>query len=387
MTQRLYYQDSYLTRFTAHVTKRSADGREILLDRTAFYPTSGGQPHDLGTLAGLPLIDVRDEEPGIVHVLHQPLTAADEEVTGEIDWARRYDLMQQHTGQHLLSAVCEERFQWKTVSVAFNDQIATVELATPAISDSHLDAIEERANELCWANRPVNVSFEDASEASGLRKESAREGTLRIVTIEGVDRSACGGTHVCSTAELGPILLRRTEKVRGNTRLEFLCGARAIRAARRDFLALNSLSRQLTVGMDQVPTVVEQQSEKLKSAVKTLQRVEGELAAFQAAQQFDATRSLIEQADGELPASWTHFANYAANHSGLAFLGTSTVPPSIILAASPDRGLHAGNVLKEMLAKAGGRGGGSATVARGTVPSLEALAFLRDELSALLAGH
>ena len=164
MTERLYYTDAYLTRFSARVTRRAEDGRRITLDRTAFYPTSGGQPHDRGSLGGVPVVDVVSEDEGIAHLLAEPLPS--EEVEGMVDWPRRFDHMQQHTGQHLLSAVFADRFGYDTVSVHFGPDYATLDLSTEVVSPEQLREAEARANALITENRPVRVSFEDAAVAA-----------------------------------------------------------------------------------------------------------------------------------------------------------------------------------------------------------------------------
>ncbi len=217
MTERLYYNDGYLREFRARVTRSEDGGRRVYLDRTAFYPSSGGQPFDLGTLGGIRVVEVADEVERIAHLLEAPLPAG--EVEGAIDWPRRYDHMQQHTGQHLLSAVFEELYQIRTLSFHMGAQTSTIDLSAAAIDPSQVEQVEQRCAEIVAEAHPVTISYEDAGAAAGLRKESQRSGTLRIVSIEGVDRSACGGTHVRSTAELGPILIRKIEKIRGNLRV------------------------------------------------------------------------------------------------------------------------------------------------------------------------
>jgi len=230
-TTRLYYTDSYLTSFEAHVIDVTEEGRRVYLYRTAFYPTSGGQAHDLGNLNGIRIADVIDEGERIAHVLESPLDASD--VTGEIEWERRFDHMQQHTGQHLLSAVLEDAYGFHTVSVHFGRDYSSLDLDVDAVSPEQVVAAEARTNLIIAENRPVTTSFEDAAAAAGLRKESERSGTLRIVTIADLDRSACGGTHVRATGEIGGLLIRKVERVRKSARLEFVCGLRAVRRARR----------------------------------------------------------------------------------------------------------------------------------------------------------
>jgi len=183
MTVRHYYTDAYRAEFTAAIVERSGDGTRVYLDETAFYPTSGGQPHDVGTLGGVAVVDVVDEDERIAHVLAAPLGGSEPRLVGRIDWVRRYDHMQQHTGQHLLSAVFEDMFGAKTVSVHFGPESSTLDLDVESLTHEQLVAAETRANELVGEARPVVVTFEDAQAAQGLRKASERTGTLRVVSI------------------------------------------------------------------------------------------------------------------------------------------------------------------------------------------------------------
>src|SRR5437868_5035365 len=171
-TTRLYYTDSYLTTFEARVVDVAEDGRRVYLDQTAFYPTSGGQPHDVGTLGDVRITDVIDEGDRIAHVLETPLAsnAGTGDVQGRITWERRFDHMQQHTGQHLLSAVLEDAFGYHTVSVHFGRDYSSLDLDVDSIGDERLVEAEARANVIGGENRPVTTGFEDASQATGLRK-------------------------------------------------------------------------------------------------------------------------------------------------------------------------------------------------------------------------
>ena len=203
MTERLYYTDSYRRDFDARVVDRADDGLRVYLDRTVFYPTSGGQPHDLGEFAGIPVVDVVDEGDRVAHVLARGLPAeAPASSRGTIDWPRRFDHMQQHSGQHLLSAVFEELFGCATLSVHFSPDSSTLDLDTESLSHDALVRAERRANEIVAENRPVTVAFEDAATAAGLRKQSDREGRPpRRINPADLDRSACGGTSTCARPE------------------------------------------------------------------------------------------------------------------------------------------------------------------------------------------
>ncbi|HET6779181.1 MAG TPA: alanyl-tRNA editing protein, partial [Gemmatimonadales bacterium] len=254
MTDRLYYTDPYTVEFEARVIGRDNDSRRVYLDRTAFYPTSGGQPFDTGELGGARVIDVVDEGERIAHLLDAPLLS--DRVAGRVDWARRFDHMQQHTGQHLLSAVVADLRGFRTVAVHFGSEVSTVDVDAGSLSPEEVVRIEDKANEIIVQNRTVSISFEDAQEAAGLRKVSDRTGTIRIITIQDLDRSACGGTHVRATGELGSLLIRKVERVRKGTRLEFLCGSRANRQARVDYDLIARLAGDLSASPEELPQLI-----------------------------------------------------------------------------------------------------------------------------------
>jgi len=378
MTDRLYYTDAYCARFEARVVDRTDEGRRIYLDRSAFYPTSGGQPHDLGTLGGVAVTDVVDEEERVAHVLAAPLAA--DVVEGVVDWGRRWDLMQQHTGQHLLSAVGADRFGWETVSVHFGAESSTIDFGTEGIAPTALVELERLANATVTENRPVVVTFEEAAIASGLRKPSDRDGVLRIVSIERLDRSACGGTHVRATGEIGPVLLRRVEKIRKATRVEFLCGMRAIARARADYDVLARIAAGLSCSIDELATVVPAQHEALRSLENERRRLEGEVSAARArdlhaaiAPGADGVRRHVERRPTGKADDARPLALAFASLPQAAIAVTVANPPAILVAASDDSGVDAGKLLKGALAAAGGRGGGSPRLAQGTVPDAAAL--------------
>ena len=382
MTNRLYYTDSYQASFRSRVIECDAEGRRVYLERTAFYPTSGGQPHDLGTLGGIAVVDVVDEGERVAHVLDAPLTRRDEEVAGQIDWLRRFDHMQQHTGQHLVSAVLADLFGYQTVSVHFGRDYSSLDLDAPAVDADKLARAEARANEIVWENRPVTVSFEDAATASGLRKESGREGTLRVVSIDALDRSACGGTHVRATGEIGAILLRKQEKVRKAARIEFVCGGRAVARARADFESLSRIAASLSASLEDAPSLVAAQREQLQALESEKRRLEREVAGQRARDLYEAT---TPGADGVRLAVVRRETGAVDEVRPLAqaFIGlpraafvaavAGSQPPALLLAASEDSGIDAARTLRDALAAAGGRGGGSPRMAQGSVPDLEGL--------------
>lgn len=375
MTERLYYRDCYLQEFSARVVEIADGGRRVYLDQTAFYPTSGGQPFDTGTLGGADVIEVIDEEDRVAHVLDAPVDAG--EIRAQIDWSRRFDHMQQHSGQHLLSAVLEELFKIPTVSFHLGAEVCTIDVAAPSLTADRIEQAEVRCAEIVGEARPLTITFEDATADLGLRKESQRTGTLRIVDILGIDRSACGGTHVRTTAQIGPVLIRKTEKIRGNTRVEFVCGLRALSQARADFRTLQELSRQLSAPAGETPGLVSAQLERIKTLEKANQRLASEIAQREGREQWAATaadadgvRRAVERIEqGAIDDALRIRAQAFVAQGRAVFLAVSKNPPSLLLAASADSGVHAGDRVKSAVAAAGGRGGGNQALAQGSLPA------------------
>jgi alanyl-tRNA synthetase len=380
MTQRLYYRDAYGTRFQARVVEIvPGNPARVYLDRTLFYPTSGGQPHDVGRLGGASVLDVVDEEERVAHLVAGDVVGSS--VEGEIDWVRRYDHMQQHSGQHLLSALFADSLGHTTLSVHFGAAMSTLDLDTGSLSATALATVERRANEVVWENRPIAVTFEDAVSAQGLRKPPPRAGELRVVSIADLDRSACGGTHVRSTAEIGTLLLRRSERVKQGTRVEFVCGGRAVARARADFTLLAGIAQRASTAIDDVSAAVEAQGNALRDAESQRRRLQGELDVLQARALYERTggdslgvrRAVHACAPDTTLESVRGLALAFAELPKALFLAHTTAPPSLLLAAAADSGVNAGEVLRAAVLAAGGRGGGSPRLAQGTVPSVEAL--------------
>jgi alanyl-tRNA synthetase len=409
VAERLYYADSFLKSFpavVADVRELSRSGGEsvwqIALDRTAFYPTSGGQPNDTGLLRAvspsgaaldIPVDSVEEDESGqIWHYVRKPLSLG-AKVEGHIDWPLRFDHMQQHSGQHLLSAVFLSELNAPTVSFHLGETVSTIDLASGPIAH-RLEHVEDLVNEIVAQDRGVsarNVSRAEAESmlASGdLRKLPERPGDIRIVEIAGIDRNACGGTHVRSTGQIGALLLRGTEKVSRGFRVEFVCGLRAVHAARADAAILSQATAALSVGPADIPAAVERLKSDSKAAAKDRQRLREELADYH------ASRLAVEvQIDGGLrfvDRSWKdrdpEYIRLLA--SRLASAAPSTIiflcsemadPVSFVFARSLNLNFDCGRILKEALSQLGLRGGGSAEFAQGEVPSLQ-LAALRASL-------
>jgi alanyl-tRNA synthetase len=387
MTDRLYYTDAYLATFTARVVDRADDGRRIYLDRSALYPTSGGQPHDHGRIDGIAVVDVVDEDDRVAHVLTEPLAPTSAEVQGTVNWFRRFDFMQQHTGQHLLSALLHDHFGWPTVSVHFGEDSATLDVTAGNVDAGQLREAEQLANVIVTENRDVTVSFEDSATATGLRKPSDRSGPLRIVSIHGLDRSACGGTHVRRTGEIGALLLRRSERMKGTVRIEFLCGQRAIARSRREWEALSRAALALTAAPDEVPSLVEAQALELRDLERERRRLEGEVAEHTAralwseqAPGDDGVRRIhVSRETGAVKDSET-LAQAIVSQGHALVVVTSASPLGVMFAVSDDVDIDAGMALKAAVSVVGGRGGGSRRLAQGSVPTAEALQAVRRAL-------
>jgi len=378
MTTRLYYTDSYCASFPARVTERTAvNGRPALrLDQSAFYPTSGGQPHDTGTLNGVPVVDVQvAEDGGVLHLLAAPLSEADAEVTGAIDWPRRFDFMQQHSGQHLLSQAFYRRLGLETVSVHFGDELCTLDLAGEHLGPAELAAVEDDANAVVWENRAIRAyEVSDAELATiPLRRAPKVSGQIRIVEIDGYDWSACGGTHVARTGEIGPIALLRVERSRGNSRVHFVCGGRAVADGRRRRQLLADVAGLLDTAVEEVPALLAARQERLKEQDRLVRSLQEALLGYRAGELLAGAEEvgdvrLVAAALTDLdPAGLKSLAAGLVEHPRVVALlacgaeGKGTA----IFARSGDVELHAGQLLRAVLPRFGGGGGGRPDFAQG----------------------
>ncbi|MBI3697953.1 MAG: alanyl-tRNA editing protein, partial [Acidobacteria bacterium] len=305
-----------------------------------------------------------------------------------------FDHMQQHTGQHLLSAVFVELLGHATVSFHLGAETSTIDLSTPPLTAAQIEAVEARANTLVFENRPVKVRFYSAEEAIsiGLRKPSEREGEIRVVEIDRCDRSACGGTHVRATGEIGPILVRRLDRVRGNARVEFVCGGRAVRRARADYNALAEVAQAFSAPLGQAPALVRSQMEAARAADKVRQKLEAELAAYQGRELYAATppdtrgRRVHQAAARAGPIDrWRLLAQqFTSAGPDAVFLLTMEEPPALLLALSEGGG-NAGQIVKSAIEPLGGRGGGNARLAQASLPDTARAAEAARRVLELLA--
>lgn len=388
-TRRLYYDDATLREFLAQVLKCEPVTREseigdapgawaATLDQTAFYPTSGGQPNDTGSLGGARVVDVRDNGDGIAHILDSHVPAGP--ISGVIDWRRRFDHMQQHTGQHLLSAILQGRFGLPTVSFHLGAEVSTIDLRGPEPGSDILEEAERAANEVIFENRPVRVRYGTAEELAkiGVRKQVERQGVLRAIEIEGIDLQPCGGTHVGTTGQIGLLLVRRCTKIRQDWRLEFVCGGRAERAARTDRTLLDGIGHLLKCADGDVTTSVEKvraqsdaQFKSLRAATERLAEAEARLTLQELAPSGGGVKIVARVLEEVEPVYLQKFATRLAQEAGVVALLARKECGHVVFAQHPSAGKDMNVLLKNALEKLGGKGGGTRDFARGALSNSE----------------
>jgi alanyl-tRNA synthetase len=411
VTERLYYSDSFLLEFDANAARiRDVDGRiAIVLDRTAFYPTSGGQVFDTGLVAlengtKLGVIEVQEDETGEILHFIEPLEAgaaisAGMAVHGSIDASRRRDHMQQHTGQHVLSAAFIRALQMPTVSFHMGPESCTIDLDTKSLNENQAQQAEALANRVVTEDRPVEIRYATAEEARsiGIRKIPAEpRDRLRLIDIADFDLTACGGTHVRSTGQIGAILLRKLEKVKQGVRVEFVCGARAVRTARDDYSTLREAAALYSAHIRDVPQLVRKSLEEIRAGQKEGKNLLKELAMLQAA-------SLLQQAHSTRSGDFVvrHFTQRDLTFIKLVAQRIVTTAPnarlvvsllsagsgsqaSVVFAQTAGGPHDMGGLVMSVMEKVGGRGGGSKDMAQGSAPAGAAVETVIRELAGAL---
>jgi len=379
MTERLYYADPYRREFDATIRRVERTGGRtlVVLDRTAFYPTSGGQPFDTGALGALRVVDVFDEDDGTaVHVLGADAAGVSvpepgQDVRGLIDWHRRFDHMQQHSGQHVLSAAFDRLFAARTVSFHLGATSSTIDLDRE-LSRDDIAAAEAEANRVIWENHPVTIRFVSAAEAAALplRKETAREGTLRLIDMDGFDLSACGGTHVASTGSIGVIAIGAVERFKGGQRVEFMCGGRAVTRFRSMRETLGGAVRLLSVLPHEGPDGIERLQAETRERQRSLTALEQELAGYRAADlaanaEATATGKAVLAAVANDANGLKSLASSIVSRPGYVVVLVSASRPAVVVAArSQDVSIAANQVVAGLIARFGGRGGGRPELAQ-----------------------
>lgn len=387
MSEKAYLDDPYLCEFTAAPVSRQCRGGRwfVRLERTIFRPAGGGQPADKGTVNGLPLLELGEEDGGVVHVLGADPGPGPAEL--RLDFARRYDHMQQHTAQHLLSQVLLRLYGAATLSFAIGPDHASIETGRPAYDEGEVAALEEEFARRAWQALPVRVfASEDASEL-GLRRAPKVQGRIRVVEIAGFDRSACGGTHVASSAELAPLKILRVERLRGNARLYYVAGGRALRDHRLKHELAQKLQRLVTLPPGEIPGHVAAllaERDGLRREARRLRRLELEREAAAAAA--GAEPLVVRELAGADAAELRFFAQAvtAAGRPAVAYsrLGSGG-KAHVVAAAAGDADLRP--LAAPFFALLAGKGGGSAALIEGRAGDLARLAEAAALLGAALA--
>ena len=404
MTERLYYQDAYQTKFEATVQERfTHDGRfALILDQTYFYPTSGGQPHDTGQINNIPVIDVtvRKADGAIIHWLVDEVT--DDEATGKINWPRRFDHMQQHTGQHILTQAFLQTAEVKTVSFHLSQDSVTIDLHTAEITPAQVEEAEELANQIIWQNRPVHIRFVTREQAQKLALRQlppVRRGKLRLIEIDKFDLTACGGTHVQHTGEVGIIKIVKLERQNNQLRVEFVCGQRALNDYRLKNGIVNQLSAELTTGMAEVVESVLRFKEESKENRRQLKKQQEQLLRFEAAELLKTGKRVGETAvisrvftneESDLSQLRILANHLTQNGQVVALLGLAGEKSQLLFCRSQNAPGEMNQLIKPALQILGSAaGGGSAIMAQGGGPSTDVARVRQaiDKAERLLIGQ
>lgn len=376
MTVKLYYTSPATSEWTTTITSARRDGDTyiVTLAETAFYPEGGGQPFDCGTIEGMSVLEVFEENEEVYHRLPSlPKTSV---VHCQIDAARRLDHTQQHSGQHLLSAVCIELFDAHTVSFHMGTDMVTIDLNVPSLSEQALIAIENRANELIYANIPVETYYVTKEKAHTIpfRKLPDIKGNIRVVEIKGVDVSACCGTHVSRTGEIGVIKLLKTERHRGMTRLSFVCGKRALGDYRVSHHILTTISQQFGTNRDMLLNVLakwEAEKKELQKQLQQYKEVMYDIEAEKAAQQAEMENMVIRIYEQYTLKDLQAIANRIANHYHKTAILATLLEHRVVIVKAPSLSLHVGRWLKQKLEAVNGKGGGNDRQAQATFFSID----------------
>jgi alanyl-tRNA synthetase len=404
-THRIYYDDAYVKEFDARImhceilppdvnSGITAQVWGLVLDRTAFYPTSGGQPNDLGKIGDANVLDVRDDGDEIIHIVDRKPSGPD--VLGCINWPRRFDHMQQHSGQHLLSAMFQERYGRPTVSFHLGTDFCTIDLRGPEPSDEILEGAERASNKIIFEDRALTVRYGTAEDLAelGVRKEVDRAGILRAIEIEGADLQPCGGTHVKSTGQIGTLLVRRCTKMRQDWRVEFVSGVRAERAARQDFLRIRATAEKLSCAPEELVAASERilterdaNFKRTRVLLLRLAEIEAGQAVREATPNSDGLRVVHRVFEDVEPEFLGHFATHVAKTEKSIALLARTVCGHVFFAQHPTAAKDMNALLKEVLAKFGGKGGGTRDFARGRLDDPANAASALTVAKELLSGN
>ncbi|WP_091015926.1 MULTISPECIES: alanyl-tRNA editing protein [Paenibacillus] len=381
MTQKIYYDSAYTREWHTTITGKvdKEDGVYVTLAETAFYPHGGGQPCDLGQIGGIAVLDVNIEDGEVWHKLER--TPEQTEVHCEIDWERRFDHMQQHTGQHLLSAITLKLTEAMTLSFHLGTEYDTIDVAAPELGANQLTAIEQEVNRQIYRNARINTSWVTAEEAAQLPlvKQPTVTEDIRIVEIEGVEYNACGGTHVSATGEIGIIKLLKTEKVKGGTRIYFKCGTRALNEFTSTQNVLNSIMVKLKTSKDELLERIEKMELEQKQLQTELNAVKTTNDAYYAEELLAAREGLVIAQvfeDKSLKDMQSLATKLTADHEGLVLFASISEAKVVLAQNGQPPEWACGPFFKGNLGAYNGKGGGSEKMAQaGFASSEDALAF------------
>ncbi|HVE39979.1 MAG TPA: DHHA1 domain-containing protein [Planctomycetota bacterium] len=384
MTERLYYLDPYLKEFTATVVKKTDKG--VVLDRTAFFPTGGGQPCDLGTLNGVEVTDVIEDGNDVIHAVASPL---DGEVRGVIDWDRRRDHMQQHHGQHLLSEAFVRVAKAQTSSFHLGRQGCSIDL-DQNIAPVDIERAETLTNMVIYENRPVQIGFFGHDEARNLpmrKPPPLVEERIRVVTVNEYDCQACCGTHPRTTGEVGVVCITGVERQKGTTRVHFLCGYRALNEARENARILKAIGQKLSAGRDDLEKAVDRVMTDFAEARRQLGAAERKLAEQLGRELAARGRVVVEVFEGRGIEYLRSVATAVATTPGkVAILGGTGETSSVVVARSADLSIDLRPIFKDVLAPIQGKGGGTAHFVQGGGPGADVRAALKVAEEKILAN-
>ena len=374
MQSKLYYQDAYIQTFTAQVLKQEFDesGRYYLvLNQTAFYPTGGGQPHDTGLIAGRTVIDVEEVNGEIRHYLDAPIEVTDSLVSCGIDWERRFDHMQQHAGQHILSAAFDHSFGYKTVGFHMGNENLTIDLETEELTNEEAQEAEELANKIILENRPIETKWVTEEELSQyeLRKETKVKEDIRLVIIPDFDYNGCGGTHPKATGEVSAIKILDWEKQRKNIRIQFACGLRVIKKLGEKQNVLLQLTNLLNAPEKEMPQAVTRLLDNEKLLAKALEQSKEALLQYEARELAGEGQAVIakvfeNRTIQELQKLARMIVSEQENQL-VFFVSTDGTRIQVVCAKGKARTEKMNQLIGEILPLINGKGGGSDSFAQG----------------------
>jgi len=407
-TERLYYQDSRLLEFDARVVSLSEldDGQiAITLDRTAFYPTGGGQPTDTGTLGDARVVDCIDaENEGVLHIIQGPVPEVGDTIHGKIDWLRRLDHLQQHTGQHIFSAAFIQLFDAPTLSFRVLERECEIDVALENPADERIEQAVDLANQIIWESRPISIRQVTSAEAATLplRKEPAREGELRVIEIEDFDFTPCGGTHARSTGEVGVIAVRSWERAKGQARIHFMAGVRVVADYRKANHTAREVAALFSAGREDTPALVTRlivENKKLGRRTDELEQVACRIEAEELIQQAHISNpSASPSGDTRMTVIATVFDDRSADslkHLALALIAHSNTvallgsrdgdTARLVFARSTGAAGDMNALMRQACSVIEGRGGGKADMAQGGGKNLEKLGEALNQAAKSLA--